>query len=119
MSLCGSWDGGTEEDAEEEEEEEEEAGLDLECRSFNLRRFSGVTVSGFTGAGCRVAGVTGKKLSLLSFVCFGVVGVSAVDCVKQKRVGTDMRKYMPVILHMLPVSATPAGSSTTCTQEML
>jgi len=32
-----------------------------------------------------VAGVTGKKLSLLSFVCFGVVGVSAVDCAKQKR----------------------------------
>ena len=84
-SLCGSWDGGTEEDAEEEEDEEEEAGLDLECRSFNLRRFSGVTVSGFTGAGCSVAGVTGKKLSLLSFVCFGVVGVSAVDCAKQKR----------------------------------
>lgn len=29
MSLCDSWEGGTEEDAEEEEDEEEEAGLDL------------------------------------------------------------------------------------------
>lgn len=30
MSLCDSWEGGTEEDAEEEEDEEEEAGFDLE-----------------------------------------------------------------------------------------
>lgn len=91
VSLCDSWDGGTE-DAEEEEDEEEEAGLDLECRSFSLRRFSGVTVSGFTGVGCSVAGVTGKKLSLLSFVCFGVVGVSPVDYMKQKRAGRDSEK---------------------------
>lgn len=91
MSLCDSWDGGTE-DAEEEEDEEEEAGLDLECRSFSLRRFSGVTVSGFTGVGCSVAGVTGKKLSLLSFVCFGVVGVSPVDYIKQKKEARESEK---------------------------
>lgn len=119
VSLCDSWEGGTEEDAEEEEDEEEEAGLDLGWRSFSLRRFSGVTVSGFTGAGCSVAGVTGKKLSLVSFVCFGVVGISAVDCIKHKREGRDSEKYMPVILHLLPASVTTAGSTTSCRQKTL
>lgn len=81
-SRWHSCEGGAD-DAEEEEDEEEEAGLDLECRSFSLRRFSGVTVSGFTGVGCSVAGATGKKLSRLSFGCFGVVGVSPVDCTEK------------------------------------
>lgn len=90
-SLCDSWDGGAE-DAEEEEDEEEEAGLDLECRSFSLRRFSGVTMSGFTGVGCSVAGATGKKVSLLSLVCFGVVGASPVNYVTQERAGRDSEK---------------------------
>lgn len=111
MSLCDSWDGGTE-DAEEEDDEEEEAGLDLECRSFSLSRFSGVTVSGFTGVGCSVAGITGKKLSLLSFVCFGVVGVSPVDYIKQ---GKTVRKEVPVVLHKLLASVT----TTFCRQKTL
>lgn len=81
-SRCDSCEGGTD-DADEEEDEEEEAALDLECRSFSLRRFSGVTVSAFTGVGCSVAGATGKKLSRLSFVCFGVVGASPVNCTKR------------------------------------
>lgn len=76
-------------------------------------------MSGFTGAGCSVAGVTGKKLSLVSFVCFGVVGISAVDCIKHKREGRDSEKYRPVILHLLPASATTAGSTTSCRQKTL
>lgn len=107
MSLCDSCEGGTE-DAEEEEDEEEEAGLDLECRSFSLRRFSGVTVSGFTGVGCSVAGATGKKLSLLSFVCFGVVGASPVDYTKK---GAAVRKCLRVTNSVLPASVTTASST--------
>lgn len=118
MSLCDSWDGGTE-DAVEEEEEEEEAGLDLECRSFSLRRFSGVAVSGFTGVGCSVVAVTGKKLSLLSFVCFGVVGASPVDCIKQKRAGRDSEKIHVSNSAYASASVTTVSSTTFCRQKTL
>lgn len=113
-SRCGSCEGGTE-DAEEDEEEEEEAGLDLECRSFSLRRLSGVTVSGFTGVGCSVAGATGKKLSRLSLVCFGVVGASPVDCTKT---GAAVRKCLHVTDSVLPAPVS-AASSTFHTQQTL
>lgn len=103
MSLCDSWDAGTE-DAEEEEDEEEEAGLDLECRSLSLRRLSGATVSVLAGAGCSAAGSTGKKLSLVSFGCFGVVGVSAEACTEHNRAGRDSEKELPAPLPLLPAS---------------
>lgn len=113
-SRCDSCEGGTE-DAEEEEDEEEEAGLDLECRSFSLRRFSGVTVSGFTGVGCSVAGATGKKLSRVSLVCFGVVGASPVDCTKR---GAAVRKRLHVTDSVLPAPVS-AASCTFYTQQTL
>lgn len=55
-------------------------------------------MSGFTGVGCSVVGTAGKKLSLLSFICFGVVGISPVDYIEKRK---DGEKIWPTeIIHV-------------------
>lgn len=61
-------------------DEEGEAVFGFEGKSVSRGKFSEATESGVTEEG-RISdvGATGKKLSLLSFVGFGVVGISPVD----------------------------------------